>query len=317
MTCSSTPPVEPFDSGTAFWSRTFGAAWSRLEDQLYALPHPLGAEGRLVLQAMAERNGGGAPSGYFDHPKAYPTPQVICWIGETYLPDEQEFIEDVLVAALWLFLFVRLQDDVLDDPASRRDALLIGNVCVQRGLGGLIRQFCGDNAFLQEVDVAWTCFSAATAWERVEHQGTLRSYPDHQLDRLGEKFAPIRLPIGAILHRAGKRHLVPAYTRALQNLGTAVQMGNDLANRYEDLRAHNFTYFLTLAGGEPDRALAEGTAAERCLLVAERHLMRSLQALPDGAPDALRSYLLARCHRVRREREALTRQKLGLGQEGE
>jgi len=303
-------------AGPAAWTHTLRAAWDRLEEEVSALPSPLEVEGWVALQAMAERNGGGGASAYFDHPRAYPTPQVICWLGETYLPDEPEFVEAVLTAALWLFLFVRLEDDVLDDPTPRRDSLLFGNVCVQRGLRGLIHLLCGDDAFLDEVDAAWTTFSAATAWERCKHWGAPRPYPADHLDRLGEKFAPIRLPVGAILHRGGKGHLVSAYARALQDLGTAVQMSNDLANRYEDLQAGNLTYFLTLAGGEPDRAMAGGTAAERCLLVAEQHLMRALGNLPDDAPAALRRYLLERCRRARIEREALTRGKLGRSQEG-
>lgn len=284
------------------------AAWSRIEADLAALPPPLNACAAELLRSMAARNG----AAYFHHPDAYPTPQVITWIGKGYLPEEPEFLERLLAASLWLFLFVRLQDDHLDEPAARPEGLLLGNVCAQRGLAELHRLLPADERFQAEAVAAWTAFSAVTAWEKAVHWGRPAPFSEHDLDRLGEKFAAIRLPVAAILCRAGRADLIPAYGRALQELGVAVQMQNDLHNWEADLAAGNFTYFLTRAGGDPAGALSGGTAAEECLGVARRSLHRALEALPPGAPEALRDELRRRAGRVEARQAGLIRAKLGL-----
>lgn len=293
------------------------AVWSRIESVLRALPSPLQEQGNGLLQAMAARNRAPGAAGYFDHPDTYPTPQVITWMGDQYLPDEPAFTEQVLEAALWLFLYVRLQDDVLDDPDAPREALLLGNICVQRGFAKLSQLLPDDQAFHRELDAAWTAFSAATAWEKAEHWGRPAPFSEAALDRLGEKFAAIRIPAAAILCRAGRPELLDPYAHVLQSLGAAVQMVNDLHNWEEDLRAGNYTYFLTLAGDDPARAVAGGAAAEACLAKARAFLARAREALPPHGPEPLRTLLTGREQRLRERQAALIRAKLGLAKAGE
>ncbi|HYG59161.1 MAG TPA: class 1 isoprenoid biosynthesis enzyme [Symbiobacteriaceae bacterium] len=288
------------------------AAWSRLEEHLAALAPPLCHQAAALLRNMAARNRAADAAGYFDHPDTYPTPQIIAWIGERYLPNEPHFVERILESALWLYLYIRLQDDILDDPHARREGLLLGNICVERGFGGLYRLLPDSEAFQQEAGAAWSAFSAATAWEKAEHWGRPAPFAASDLDRLGEKFAAIRLPVAAILCRAGCADLLEPYARVLQHLGTAVQMTNDLHNWEEDRSAGNFTYFLTLAGTDPARAVAGGAAAEECLAVARRYLGRALEALPPDGPDELRRHLTERLERLTARQAALIRAKLGL-----
>ncbi|MFZ5823169.1 MAG: hypothetical protein ACOY94_02305 [Bacillota bacterium] len=290
------------------------AAWSRIEEELAALPPPLRREALVLRRSMAARNQAADGAGYFDHPDSYPTPQVIAWLGERYLPAEPDFVERVLTASLWLFLYIRLQDDVLDDPAARREGLLLGNICVQRGMAELYRLLPEAGAFRQEAEAAWTAFSAATAWEKAAHWGRQAPFGEADLDLLGEKFAAIRIPVAAILCRAGRPDLIPCYGGVLQDLGTAVQMANDLHNWEEDLAAGNFTYFLTLAGDDPAQAIAGGMAAEACLAVARRRLARALEALPPDGPEPLRAHLSERAERLRARHERLIRAKLGLAE---
>ena len=288
------------------------AVWSRIEERLAALPPPLREQAGALLQGMAARNGAPGAGGYFAHPDSYPTPQVISWVGARYLSGAPAFVEQVLEAALWLFLYVRLQDDILDDPLSRRETLLLGNICVQRGFAGLHRLLPNDTAFLQESETAWTAFSAATAWEKTAHWGRPSPFAPADLDRLGEKFAAIRIPVAAILCRAGRHELLAPFAAALQCLGAAVQMTNDLHNWEADLQAGNYTYFLTLAGDDPARAVAAGTAAEECLAKARAFVARALEALPPDGPEPLRTHLLDRASRLRERQAILIRAKLGL-----
>lgn len=288
--------------------------WADLEAHLNALPAPLCEQAAGRLQAMADRNRGHDAAGYFDHPDAYPTPQSITWIGTAYLPNEPGFVERVLSASLWLFLYVRLQDDVMDEEAADRSLLLLGNICVQRGLGELHRLLADDPVFQTEAEAAWTAFSAATAWEKAEHWGRPAPFSPADLDRLGEKFAAIRLPVAAILCRAGRPELVTPYGRLLQDLGTAVQLVNDLHNWEEDLAAGNFTFFLTRAGNDPAGAIAGGVAVEECLTLARSYLARALEALPPDAPEPLRRHLTERELRIRSRQSALIRRKLGLSE---
>lgn len=290
----------------------FKAVWLRIEEKLTALPKPLSQQAADLLQYMANRNRATGAKGYFEHHDSYPTPQLITWMGECYLPGEPRFVERILEAALWLFLYIRIQDDILDDASTQRDLLLLGNICVQQGFAELYRLLPEDKTFQAEVEAAWLAFSAATALEKINHWGNISPFTDQDLDLLGEKFAAIRLPISAILCRAGRADLILSYAQVLQNLGTAVQMTNDLNNWREDLEVGNFTYFLTQAGNDPAQAISGGVAVEECLTVAQRYLASALKALPSDGPEVLRIHLREREERLLARKTQLVMAKLGL-----
>lgn len=287
------------------------AVWPRVVRGLASLPAPLSTEAARFQEIWAARTG---DSGY-QRPAAvgaYPTPDLIRWIAALYLPDDEEFVAQVLEAAIWGSLYVRLQDDVLDIPNARRETLLLANACIFKGLHGYQRLFSAEHPFWSAFGDCWVRFSATTAWEMLEHRGEMRPYTLEALQRLGEKFAPAAIPVAAILARAGRLDLFPAYARSLEGLGVAIQMENDIANWEEDLQRQNYTFFLTRSGGNPAEAAVSGTAVEESLEAGSLALERSLAALPDPAPQQLRAYLAALHQRLEERRRDLILTKLGL-----
>jgi len=257
------------------------AAWDACEARFRALPAPLDALSDRFLASVS--SGPDAHRAYFSSALAPPLLYMPLWLrdglaaeGATGLDDARAMTE-ILAGTMQGYLYVRIQDDALDDPSrADPDLALFGNAC----LSGMLVAY-GDAlgalapAFFRAFDRAFTTFSRHTHDElRVVRGGG--DYPEALFEEHADKVAFARVPMLAVAALAGRADLEPRIAELVHRLGIAYGLTNDALGWPRDLRAGHRTHVLTLAGLEREeldaiaaipedatRAAAEGALAER------------------------------------------------------
>ncbi|MRG91697.1 hypothetical protein [Polyangium spumosum] len=257
------------------------AAWDLCERRFEALPAPLDEIGARFLRSVGE----GTPShrAYFSGPLAPPLLYMPLWLAdrltaEGALPARaQASIAPILAGTMQGYFYVRIQDDLLDDPArADHELLLLGNACVA-GMVLAYTEALGPRApaFFQAFDRAFLAFSRLTLAE----QRVVRSddpYPEALFEEHAGKVAFARAPLLAVAALADALHLEPSITTLIDHLGVAYGLANDVLGWPRDLRAGHRTYLLATAGltrADLDRIAAlsdEHARAEAHEALAER-----------------------------------------------
>jgi len=134
---------------------------------------------------------------------------------------------------LLLYCFLRVQDDIVDEP----EALDRGYVYVaQLFSGASLRAFAcalgGNPQFFCFHDQTMAAFAHTAIWELdVVRAGSASS---DDVERLGQKFLPMAIPLGAIALLADRPDHLDALVRFSGSFGTGLQLINDVLNIKED-----------------------------------------------------------------------------------
>jgi hypothetical protein len=134
---------------------------------------------------------------------------------------------------LLLYFFLRVQDDIVDEP----EAIDRGYVYVaQLFWGASLRAFAcalgGSPEFFSFHEQTMAAFADTAAWEiDVVRAGSASS---GDVERLGQKFLPIAVPLGAVALLANHPGDLDDLVRFSQRFGTGLQLINDVLNIKED-----------------------------------------------------------------------------------
>ncbi|MDI1447682.1 hypothetical protein [Polyangium sp. 6x1] len=228
------------------------AAWAIVEAHLAALPDPLDA---LAARFLASVSAGEARHrAYFQNPLAPPLLYMPLWlrdglVGAGRAPAAlDEALPRILAGTMLGYFYVRIQDDVLDDPErADRELLLLGNACFT-GMIALLREALADHrGFWGAFDRAFVAFSRLTALE----QRVVRSdepYPELLFEEHCDKVAFARVPLLAVAALADRIDAEPAICALVHRLGVAYGLANDVLGWPRDLLAGHRTYLLAAAG---------------------------------------------------------------------
>ncbi len=247
------------------------AAWELCERRFDALPSPLDALATRFLRSITQ----GTPShrGYFSGPLAPPLLYMPLWLSDrldaegAFPPHARASIVPILAGTMQGYFYVRIQDDLLDEP-SRADPemLLFGNAC----FAGMVLAFTDAlgpraPAFFQAFDRAFAAFSRLTLAEQRAVRGA-DPYPEALFEEHADKVAFARVPLLAVAALAGAAHLEDSIRTLVSRLGIAYGLANDALGWPRDLRAGHRTHMLALAGLERadlDHLATQGDDAAR------------------------------------------------------
>jgi hypothetical protein len=217
--------------------------------------------------------------------------------------DDPRFVA-VAGGAILLYAYVRLQDDLVDEPeawdrgdvftaevlasASARelaravDAIEVGGGTSEsgggrRGAGTAGRS--GGAAFFAFREEVMRSFAEVAAWEldvyRKADEGALRERHEDTA-WLGRKLLPMAVPLGALVVAAGREADLPEVVRFVVALGEGIQLVNDVLNAAEDHVSRRPTPVLRwlYEGGRAREG--DGAAKIRALLLSDAALDRAL-----------------------------------------
>jgi hypothetical protein len=236
---------------------TIDSAWGILEERLTTLPPPLDALARRFLSHISEGDNG--HRGYFSSRLAPPLVFLPLWLRERFRREQpssapsEEVTGRLVAAAMWGYLYIRIQDDLLDEAHPDRSRTLLGNVCVWE-MARLLEALVGDSAVFREgFERAWLDF---TRWTLAEHEQLLSDaeYGEERFEQHARKVAFARVPALALCVLAGRAELAPSLEALVDQLGVAYGLTNDVVGWRRDLANGHRTFLLARAGftrGEP------------------------------------------------------------------
>jgi hypothetical protein len=234
--------------------------WERLALRFRGYPASLRAlVGRFVKTL------GPHPQRYFSGPDAGPVVHLPIWLAG---PRSRRALPDLIEATALAYFYVRIQDNVVDEPHTRGQPplLLLGNVFLADAIA-LLASFVKSDAFWTAARSAWSVFSAQTEAERVQIASP-RAYPSAAFRRHARKVALARIPLYAVLareHRNGKRDFAKV-DRLIDLMGEAYGLVNDVLGCARDLAAGARTYLLgTAAASLPLKSRRNPQAIVRVL----------------------------------------------------
>jgi hypothetical protein len=207
-------------------------------------------------------------------------------------------------AALALYLYLRVQDDIVDEPAlsDRASVYVAALFChaSQRAFARALPDAARFFAFQEEV---MTAFAAAATWEiDVVRAG---APGEGDLTRIGQKLLPVAIPLGAVALLAGRPAHLPLLIQFTTSLGTGLQMINDILNIKEDHAGRRPTLVLRWLYAEGTVGPQDSAAQIRMALMASAaltHALEAAQAALDGAERSARALPSPRLAAVAGER---------------
>lgn len=216
------------------------------------------------------------------------------------LPDEGA-IDAVGQGTLALYFYLRIQDDMIDEPALFDPTFAYAaEIFAGRSAEAFAEAAGSSRGFWSLRRAVLHDLAAVSAWEIDSYRRTdpaiAAERAEEDARRLGDKLGPIGVPLAACAAAAREEQAFDWIRALARHLGGALQIANDLLNARDDHAASRLTPSLAalLAGGrlapgaEPYRvwpALASDPALERMLRAARAHAARAAAiAAEHGAP---------------------------------
>jgi hypothetical protein len=219
-----------------------------------------------------------------------------------------------------LYAYVRIQDNLVDEPQEvDRASTYAAEVLLAEHLSLLARVVAHPRLFMLR-GVLMRRFAEVSLAE-VDSRGHLEN-EDAPLDWMGEKFLPMAVPLVALADIAGELRHTETLTAFVIQLGTGLQLVNDVLNVAEDHGSGRTTPLLRWLAkegslgeqqGAPLRAvlLAGHPALKRALSEARRHVEAAERlAAAEGLPAMSAVAHATRAH-VEQAPERLMRLLLG------
>ncbi|MFL5344017.1 MAG: class 1 isoprenoid biosynthesis enzyme [Hyalangium sp.] len=227
------------------------SAWELLEARLTTLPPPLDALAQRYLTRISDGDKG--HRGYFSSRLAPPLVFLPLWLRERFRREQpdaapsEEVTVRIVASAMWGYLYIRIQDDLLDEASPARSQTLLGNVCIFE-MAQLLGKLAADSAaFRAAFERAWIDF---TRWTLAEHEQLLSNaeYDRERFEQHTRKVAFARIPALAVCTLAGHAALEPTVERLVDQLGVAYGLTNDVVGWQRDLANGHRTFLLARAG---------------------------------------------------------------------
>jgi hypothetical protein len=192
--------------------------------------------------------------------------------------------------ALALYFYLRIQDDLVDEP-ERFDRANVFVLEIFRGAGerAFATALDGDSNFFAYYAETMNAFAGAAVWELDCFRAAVSAEID--LRRLGEKFLPMAIPLGALALLARRTSQLASIAEYVTQLGTGLQMVNDILNVREDHMRRRLTPVLKWLYTDENISPSESPARIRLVLLAGEVVTRALaiarQAFQAAAATAL------------------------------
>ena len=257
------------------------AACHQLRARVGGLAEPLASLARPFVDGYGEAT--------WSHPYSFPLAFMPWWILDAAgrLPQtgvEFERAVDYAYGTMAGYLYIRIQDDIYDEPDRPSDPrlLLVANELICESLCAFGRHQTPEGRFWSCFRRYWEDFGQATLWQMDAHRGRHTIPDESDLVRSGRRLSLAKAPCAAVLLDLGGTSRMEQMDQGMDLLQAANQLANDVASVTRDIESRNVTYPIALATGpEFDWTAADyRESALRCVLRSEA-VERALERAAD------------------------------------
>lgn len=186
------------------------------------------------------------------NPLTQPLAQFPQWVSDAVDagPGREERLADMVEAAVAGYLFVRVQDDRLDENIGDPDtAMFLADAFLIRHQSLLSRHVGSDSVFWDLFESTAAGYAAAMLLERDALKRESHCDAD-TFDRILGRSQPLILPGAAILTATGRWDLLEPLEDLVHHAVRAGQLVDDLIDSLRDLEAGRYTWVVRRLGGE-------------------------------------------------------------------
>lgn len=164
---------------------------------------------------------------------------------------DRRAIRELAIPWLSIYTYIVFLDDMIDQQelADRELLLIASGLLLERALTKLHNLSADTKALLAKVDEYFTQTAIAAVSELKKHRLTIQSFSDEEIAVLGHKVASLKLCTFYILSARGVKTIGEVDLKAIDALGTGIQLLDDITDWEEDWRVGNYTYPLSLTIG--------------------------------------------------------------------
>jgi hypothetical protein len=257
-----------------------------VEHLLADQPGPLRERLLKVQSRFGEMSGTGSLSGALSAVAATPIFAMLEALRSDYgIPEGEPRLLDLGEATLLGYLYVRAQDDLVDEPERfDRAYVYVVQVLYDACQRAFARALDGSPEYFAFQAKVMADFASAALWE----VDVFREDPEAEADlgQIGRKFLPMALPIGALTLLAGKPEDLDRLVHFVIRLGTGLQLLNDVLNIREDHAGGRVTPVLRWLYSGARVSPADAPQQVRLQLLTDQALERALDEADRSLAEA-------------------------------
>jgi len=253
------------------------SAFKKLDIYLSSFDHPLSERIAKLHNRFGRGNGANSVSGAMSAESATPIIAVLEALRLDYaISPNDPRLEQIGFATLLLYFYVRLQDDIVDEPDQFDSSYVyILQVLYDTCQRCFAEALDGSIGFLQFQEKTMCRFASVSLLEF--DSADSHSPTNLEADRIGGKFLPMAIPIGAVTLLAQPATGLDNLIDFVIKLGTGLQFVNDILNIQEDHKAKRLTPILRWLYDSNKVAPGDDPKDIRLLLINDATLQRALE----------------------------------------
>jgi hypothetical protein len=180
---------------------------------------------------------------YFTHLRAFPIMLFPWWMeARSCGSHDLEFQEDLAGSSVSGYLYIRLIDNVMDEPDPAEIRILpLANYFHSRFQSVYLEHFPFGDPFWDVFHQTWMQSAEASLIDAAEDAIDERRF----LEVAARKTCAGKIPLAAVCRRYGRTAVPDWWLKAFDRMAAVHQMSNDLFDFQRDLDARNATYFLS------------------------------------------------------------------------
>lgn len=239
-------------------NRRLEAVSKKYDAFITGLPEPMKALAESLSLAVA--HGCKNPVQYYGAEESYPLLRYPLWLEDKYVSEglltgKEGYGIEVAAASLFGYLYIRVQDNVLDEPELFNPSyLLLGNELVREFFQTYHRLFPPDSRFWGHFQQYWLGTSNNTLLERLERGGRIKDFTSDDLNKAGGKLDGAKISMAAMCILAGRDDDMVRYGESFDRINVASQLHNDAVSFIKDLKHDYFTCIIVDAVGGSEAA---------------------------------------------------------------
>jgi hypothetical protein len=162
--------------------------------------------------------------------------------------DDREAVGELVVPWLCIYSYIVFLDVVIDqqEVEDKRLLLIAAGLLLERALTRLHNLSPHAKDLMQATDRYFLETAIAAVDELNRHRAKVQCFTKEEVATLGRKVAALKLCTVYVLSTRGVKEIGASDLRAIDALGSAVQILDDITDWEEDWRSGNYTYPLTL-----------------------------------------------------------------------
>jgi hypothetical protein len=276
----------------------FPGAMRAVERLFTACGPPLAARLAHTAARLSQMNGAASIAGALSAMVATPGLALLEALRADYgIGVADPHVETIGEAALALYFALRVQDDIVDEPAQLdRAYIYVAEVFSGASQRAFAQALAGSPRFFAFREEIMAVFVSAATWEVDVFCTGVATKAD--LVRMGQKLLPIAIPLGALALLAGRPAQLEPLVQFTTHFGIGLQMVNDLLNVKEDHMKQRLTPVLSWLYAEGKVTPDAPPTTMRLALLADAVLPRALACAQEAIGQAEQTALAMQAPRL-------------------